>query len=81
MPVDRWPLSAQAAAAQQAKAAGMSKQWILERCWQATPEEIEREKASALDDYMLGVPPPQIGTTPAPQPAGAAPAMNGATSE
>lgn len=69
MPVDRWPLTAQASAAQQAKAAGMSKRWILERCWQATPEEITRENSAALDDFMMGVDPNAAALAAASAPA------------
>lgn len=79
MPVDRWPLTAQASAAQQAKAAGMSKQWILERCWQATPEEIEREKGATLDDFMLGVPQVNPNTIPPPPVTPASNALAGGT--
>ncbi|MGG7653512.1 phage portal protein [Kocuria rosea] len=76
MPVERWPLTTKASSAQQAKAAGMSKRWILENCWQATPEQIQREMSAALDDFMMGVDPNAAAAlaasapAPVPTPAG-----------
>lgn len=80
MPVERWPLTTKASSAQQAKAAGMSKRWILENCWQATPEQIEREMTATLDDFMLGVPQIDPNTIP-PAPTATPAVLAGASGE
>ena len=67
MPVDRYPMISKAQAAAQAKAAGMSKRFIMEHIWQLDPAEVNRENAATLQDLMLTAP---LGEPPAPAAAG-----------
>lgn len=52
MPVDRYSLPAKAQAAQLAAASGMSMRWILENCWQASPDEVEAELQAQSEDMF-----------------------------
>ena len=52
MPTERYGLQAKATAAQAAKAADMSDQWILEHVWQADPEQVDIEMQAKANDQL-----------------------------
>lgn len=71
MPFERYGLQTKAQAAANAKTAGMSDTWILERVWQATPEEAALERQAKSEEMLTAA--ALLGATPAsPEPAAAA---------
>jgi len=52
MPFERHSLGTRAAAARDARTAGMSSRWIMEHVWQATPEEVAIEEQAVAADRL-----------------------------
>lgn len=52
MPVERHALTDRASASSQMKQAGLSKRMILEKAWQLSPTEVERELSAEWEDQL-----------------------------